>query len=185
MNIDFSGLNQIEVIITFIIGLLLLFAGYKLKKIAFFIIWFLIGYNLMGLFVPTLVSWVPAIDNNLWHILLPIAGGLLLALMGFTIEKVCVGGLAFGIVMMIGARFGTDIQTLAITAVIGIIAAGLAVMLMKPAIIIATALAGSYTITIGILFFAAGIISGTYYIPILIGIAAVGSIVQFLTTKNE
>lgn len=187
MNLDLSQLNQTEVIAMAVAGLLLLFAGYKIKKIAFFIIWFLIGVNLMNLLMPEINKLAPDIvGNDLWQNLLPIAGGLLLALLGFSIEKLCVGGICFALVMIVTAQyFGTEMQTMLIGAVIGVVAAGLAVALMKPAIIIATALAGAYTLTVGVLYFAASIDGATFYFPILIGLTAIGSGVQFATTKGE
>ena len=186
MDIDLSRLQLPELIVMAIVGVLLLFIGYRIKKAAFFIVWFILGYNLMSLFLPNINEWVPAIaENNLWQILLPIAGGLLLALLGFTIEKLCVGGIVFGLVLMITVQyFGTDWQTLAVGGVIGIIAGGLAVTLMKPAVIVATAAAGSYALTMAILTWATGIDATVFYFPILIGLAAVGTVTQFMTTKG-
>lgn len=187
MNLDFSQLNTTEVITMAVAGLLLLFVGYRIKKIAFFIIWFLIGLNIINIMMPEINKWFPDIvGNDLWQNLLPIAGGLLLALLGFSIEKICVGGICFALVMIaITQYFGTEMQTLLIAAVFGVVAAGLAVALMKPAIIVATALAGAYTLTVGILFFATSIDGATFYFPILLGLTAIGSGVQFATTKGE
>ena len=186
MNVDFSLLNETEMIFMAIVGALLLFAGYRIKKIAFFLIWFFIGYTLMGYLMPELVKLVPDIANDeLWKNLLPLAGGLLVALMGFTIEKICVGGITFGVVMMIVAQyFGTEMQTLLIGGVVGVIAAGASVMLMKPAIIIATATAGSYLILPGIFMLAKDLSAEALSFPLLIGIAAVGAIIQFMTTRR-
>lgn len=186
MNVDFSLLNETEMIFMAVVGALLLFAGYRIKKIAFFLIWFFIGYTLMGYLMPELVKLVPDIANNeLWKNLLPLAGGLLVALMGFTIEKICVGGITFGMVMMIVAQyFGTEMQTLLIGGVVGVIAAGASVMLMKPAIIIATATAGSYLILPGIFMLAKDLSTEALYFPLLIGIAAVGALIQFMTTRR-
>ena len=107
-------------------GLLLMFLGYKIKKIAFFIVWFLLGYIATGYLMPIINGAVAEIANNeLWQSLLPIAGGLLLGLMGFMIEKVCLGGICFGLVIMMTAQyFGTEIQTMAIGAIIGTLAGG-------------------------------------------------------------
>lgn len=105
--------------------------------------------------------------------------------MGFSIEKICVGGITFGLVMMITAQyFGAEMQTLAIGAVIGVIAAGASVMLMKPAVIIATSAAGGYAVTLALIAFIPGFNLDSYYWPLIIGLAAVGSIIQFLTTKR-
>ena len=187
MDIDLSRLQTPELIVMAIVGVLLLLFGYRIKKTAFFILWFIIGYNLTSLFMPNLRELVPAIaENDLWQILLPIAGGLLLALLGFSIEKLCVGLAVFALTIMITIQyFGTDIPTIAVGAIIGIILGGLAVNLMKPAIIIATSLVGSYAITMVILTLASGNInSAIFYFPMLIGIAAVGVVTQFSSTKH-
>ena len=185
MNLDFSQLNGAELIIMFIAGLLLLFAGYRIKKIAFFLIWFFVGYTLMGYLVPELIKMVPAINNDLWRNLLPIAGGLLMALMGLTIEKVCVGGITFAITLMVTAQyFGTEMQTLLIGAVVGVVLAGASTMLMKPAVIIATAAVGAYLTLPGIFQWIPNLDAAALYFPLLIGIGAVGSVAQFLTTKR-
>ena len=179
-------LQTYELIIFIALGLAVLLFGYRIKKIAFFIIWFLLGYIIMGFLMPTIENLVPQIaGQTFWQILLPIAGGLLLALLGFSVEKICVAGICFALTMIITTRyFSTDIQTLAIGAIIGVIAAGAAVALMKPAIIIATSAAGAYALTITILFLAKDLPFDTYYWIILIAITVVGSLFQFLTTKH-
>ena len=140
----------------------------------------------MAFLMPTINNLVPQVaDSSLYQILLPIAGGLLLALLGFSIEKLCVGGICFALVMVITVRyFGTDIQVLAIGGIIGIIAAGAAIMLMKPAIIVATAAAGAYALTVATLNLATNLDFGAYYWPMVLGITALGSIFQFVTTKR-
>ena len=167
------------------LGLAVLLFGYRIKKVAFFIVWFILGYNLMGLLMPWINNMVPQIaENELYQILLPIGGGLLLALLGFSIEKLCVGGICFALVMLITVQyFGTDIQTLAIGAVVGIIAAGAAVMLIKPAVIVATALTGAYAMTLAIIALAE-LNAEAYYWPIITGLTVVGVVFQFLTTRR-
>lgn len=175
-----------ELIIYIVIGILLCLLGYRIKKAAFFVIWFLLGYNLIFYLMPAIEGWFPAIvGSEPWHIALPIAGGLFISLIGFSIEKLCVGGICFALTIVIAIRyFGTDPSTLAISAVIGIVAAGLAVILMKPATIVATSLAGSYLLTVAILELLPNLSHETYYFPILAGIAALGSLIQFLSTKR-
>ncbi len=169
-----------------ILGILLLFVGYRVKKVAFFVIWFLLGFNLVQFLMPNLKQMVPEIaSNDLWQMLLPIGGGLLLALMGFSIEKLCVGGACFALVMIITVRyFGSDIQVLAVGGIVGIIAAGAAVMMMKPATIIATAVAGGYAVVTALPALGFNINVDELYWPILLGSAAVGAIIQFMTTKR-
>ena len=186
MDVNFGNISIPEIVVSLIIGLILMFFGYRVKKIAFFLIWFILGYNLMSFLMPTVNSFVPQIaDSNLYQALLPIAGGLLLALMGFSIEKLCVGGICFALTMMITVRyFGTEAQTLAIGGVVGVIAAAAAVTAMKPATIIATAVAGAYAATSVILSFFPDIDAGIFYFPILGALSVVGSIFQFATTKH-
>ena len=181
----FKSLEISELLIMSAVGLAVLFFGYRIKKVAFFIVWFLLGYNLILLLMPTIVHLVPQIaENSLYEWLLPIGGGLLLALLGFSIEKFCVGGICFALTMIIVSRyFGTDMQTLAIGATIGVIAAGAAVALMKPAIIVATSATGAYVLTLTILTLSQLSFS-TFYWPLIIGITVIGSIFQFLTTKR-
>ena len=81
--------------------------------------------------------------------------------------------------------FGTEMQTLAIGGIVGIIAAGAAITLMKPATIIATAAVGSYALTLAIFaFFSDTLDFNTFYWPVLIGITVIGAIFQFSTTKR-
>lgn len=183
-NLDKLGVP--EAVIMLGLGAAVLLFGYRIKKIAFFIIWFLLGFNLMMWLMPTINGVVPEIAaSELYQTLLPIGGGLILALLGFTIEKLCVGGICFALVMVITVQyFGAEMQTLAIGGIVGIIAAGLAVTIMKPATIIATAVAGAYALTLAIMKLNASIDFGTFYWPMILGIAALGSIFQFMTTKR-
>ena len=175
-----------ELILMIAIGLALLFFGYRVKKIAFFLIWFLLGFNLTTFLMPTINNMVPQIAGQpLWQNLIPICGGLLLALMGFSIEKLCVGGICFVLVMVLAINyFGTDIATLAIAGVIGVIAAGAAVTLMKPATILATSLAGAYALTIALLVLFPQISKEIYYFPAIGIFTLIGALFQFSTTKH-
>ena len=185
MNMDLTQFTTTELIVMVAVGIAVLLFGYKIKKAAFFIIWFIIGLNLMHYLMPWLINTVPEIaTNELWQNLLPIAGGLLMALLGFSIEKICLGGIVFALTMVITAQyFGTEMNTLIVGAVVGVILAGAAVMLMKPAIIVATAIAGAYVVTLGILYWTA--VGASSFFPILIGTAAAGSLFQFITTKRD
>ena len=186
MDLNFSNLGTPEMIIMAVVGLALMLFGYRIKKIAFFLIWFILGYNLMGFLMPTINNLVPQIaENSLYQTLLPIGGGLLLALMGFTIEKVCISMLCFALVMVITVRyFGTDMQTLAIGGVVGVIIAGAATALIKPAIILASSVAGAYAITLAILVLFPDINKEVFYFPILGGLSLIGALFQFSNTKK-
>ena len=175
-----------ELIVMLCIGLAVLLFGYRIKKVAFFIIWFLLGYTGVTFLMPEIVKlWPDVASTQLYQTLIPIAGGLLLALLGFSIEKLCVGGISFALVMLVSTQyFDTEMQTLAISAVVGIIVAGAAVMLMKPATIIATSAAGGYAITLAVLALVPDINQEMYYWPMILGLTTVGSLFQFLTTKR-
>ena len=168
------------------LGLALVLFGYRIKKIAFFIIWFLIGYNLMLILMPWIGTFAPEVVNTeLYQILLPIGGGALLALLGFSIEKFCVSAICFALVMLITVQyFGTDVTTLAIGGVVGLVAGALATKLMKPAVIIATSLAGGWTLTLAILTFFPGLSSEIFYFPLIVGITVIGVLFQFKTTEH-
>lgn len=176
-----------QLAIFIILGLTVLLFGYRIKKIAFFIVWFILGFNLVTMLMPTINNLVPQfVGSVLWQNLLPIAGGLLLALLGFTIEKLCLGGVCFVLVMIVVTRyFGTEIQVIAIGAIIGIILAGLAVTLIKPSTIIATSIAGSYALTLVVFALVPQFNMQIFYWPVLIGLAAIGALFQFSTTKHE
>ena len=175
-----------ELIIMLGVGLAVLLFGYRLKKITFFVIWFLLGFLGVTYLMPEILKLSPEIANSdLYQNLIPIGGGLLLALLGFSIEKLCLGGICFALTMLISVQyFGTEMQTLAVSAVVGVIIAGVAVMLMKPATIIATATMGAYAITLAILALVPNLDFGEFYWPLVISIATIGSVFQFLTTKR-
>ncbi|MBR3131934.1 DUF4203 domain-containing protein [Candidatus Saccharibacteria bacterium] len=181
-----GGLELYESLIMFAIGLAVLLLGYRIKKVAFFIIWFLIGYNIMILLMPIINNAVPQIAaNELWQVLLPVGGGILLGLLGFSIEKICLAGICFFLVMLITIQyFGTDIPTLAIGAILGVVAGAAATALMKPAIIIATAIAGAYAMTIAVLSVFPDIPKDIFYFPMIGGFAVIGAVFQFMTTKH-
>lgn len=177
-----------ELIFAIILGLLLLFAGFKIKKITFFILWFIIGHYLMTTYLMSPINnAVPQIAGEaLWQNLLPIAGGLLLALLGFTIEKLCIAGITLGVTMMITTQyFGTEIQTLLIGLVIGVILAGVSTAMIKPASIIVTSACGAYLLTISLLQIVTAIDLHPYYFLILLAFAAVGIATQFSTNRRS
>lgn len=186
MELTTAGLNQAELIALLVVGILLLVFGYRIKKAAFFVAWFVVGFMAMTHLMPIINENIPQIvGNDLWQNLLPIAGGLLLSLLGLTIEKICLAMLIFGLTIMVTIQyFGTDIQIIAIGAIVGVILGALSIKLMKPAIIIATSVAGAYAVTVALPHFVTAIDFNTYYFPILIGTTVFGSIIQFLTTKH-
>ena len=187
MDLDLSHYEQWQMWIVGGVGLALMLIGYKLKKAAFFIIWFLLGYIATGYLMPIINPAVPDIANSsFWQGLLPILGGLLLALMGFMIEKICLGGVVFGLTLLMTAQyFGTEIQAMAIGGIVGAVLAGIAVMMIKPATIIATAVAGGYAVTLAVLALAPEIDKEMWFWPMIIGCGAFGSLVQFMSSRSN
>lgn len=167
-----------------------MFFGYRIKKITFFIIWFIIGYYLMTNYIMGWVnSAVPQIaDNNIYQILLPIAGGVLLAMLGFSIEKVCVAGATLGLTMMVTTQFfGHETTTLIIGLVVGVILAGVATAMMKPACIVVTSVMGAHLLSKTLIYVLKmnGIDINPYYLLMLIPLSIAGALVQFSTNKHS
>ncbi|MDO4526989.1 MAG: hypothetical protein Q4B87_02770 [Candidatus Saccharibacteria bacterium] len=187
IDLDLSHYEQWQMWAVGGAGLALMLVGYKIKRVAFFIIWFLLGYIATGYLMPIINGAVAEIANNqLWQSLLPIVGGLLLALMGFMIEKICLGGICFGLVIMMTAQyFGTEIQTMVVGAIIGVIAGGVATMMMKPATMIATSVAGGYALTLAILALAPDLDRATLFWPMILGFSLFGSLVQFISCRHD
>lgn len=187
VDLDLTHYEQWQMWIVGGVGIALMFLGYRIKKIAFFIAWFLLGYILTGYLMPTINSMAADIANNsFWQNLIPVLGGLLLGLMGFAIEKVCVSGICFGLTLMMAVQyFGSSVQTIAIGAVVGVVLGALAVMMMKPATIIVTSVAGAYALTLAILALIPDLNRGMWFWPMIASGGALGTIVQFLTTRHS
>lgn len=186
MDINIQGFGTPELLIMLALGLAVMLFGYRIKKIAFFIAWFILGYTGVTYFLPQITPLLPEVaSTELYQILIPLCGGLLLALLGFSIEKFCISAIVFALTMLIAIQyFGSDVTTLVIAAVIGVILGGASTMLIKPACILATSGVGGYAVTIALLALITTIDQGVFYWPILIGCVAFGAIFQFSTTKN-
>ena len=181
-----NGFGTAELLIMLGLGVAVLCFGYRIKKAAFFIAWFILGYTGMTYLMPQIMQWLPEVAaTQLYQILIPIAGGLLLALLGFSIEKFCISAIVFALTMLVAVQyFGSDIQTLAIAGVIGVILGGVSTIILKPACIIATAGVGGYAVTLALLRLIPNIDYGTFYWPMIIGFTCVGALIQFMTTKK-
>ncbi len=183
---ELENLSTPEIALVGLVGLVLMFGGYRIKKIAFFLLWFVLGFYITTLALPNFESVLPdSFRPDLVYAIGPILGGLLLAMLGFSIEKLCVSGACFALVMLITAQyFGTGMETMMAGGIIGVVAAGAATMLMKPAAIVATSLAGAYTLTMVLIALVPGFDANAMFFPSLIGFTVIGSTVQFLTTKG-
>lgn len=175
-----------ELIFTIVIGLLVLLFGFRLKRIAFFVIWFLIGYVLMNEYIMGFInSNAPEIaSNDIYQFLLPVGGGVIMAMLGFTIEKLCISLITFAMVMLVTVNyFGTDMLVLAIGAVAGVILGAFAVRMIKPATILVTSGIGAYALNL-VIFSSFALDKTLFYFPIFIGIMLIGTFFQFGTCKR-
>ena len=171
-------------IIAIIIGLILAFAGYRIKRIAMAIIWFIIGYSLVKMFLPNLV------EDPFWQTILQIAAGALLSMVGLSIEKLAVSLTAGAVVtMLVIQHFGpiTNWTLVAIAIACGTIAGVIAVWIMKPAVILFKAIEGASLISLNLMtFIPADVITNIPYLHIIILtiLATAGTIFQWNNTKN-
>lgn len=135
-------------LIAILIGVVLAFGGYRLKRIAMSIIWFVIGYSLVKNFAPNLIA------DPFWQMVLQIAAGAILSLVGLSIEKLAVS-LTAGIVVgwFVIQHFGpvTSWVLPAIAIAAGAVAGMIAVWMMKPAVIIFTAIEGANLIATNVI----------------------------------
>ena len=139
MEFDLAQFAQYEAIIAIAIGVFLAFFGYRINKVAFIVIWFIIGYYLASLLVPHL-----DIDQT-WKTLIPICAGIVLGVFGFSLEKFCIFAVAtFTVATTIIDSFQlTELLPIALAIGAGVIVGCVAVRLIKPVGIITTALSGS------------------------------------------
>lgn len=181
-----NGLGTVQLLILTGLSVALLLFGYRIKKIAFFIAWFILGYTGVSYIMPQIMQWLPEVaSTQLYQILIPIAGGLLLALLGFSIEKFCVSMIIFALTMLVAVQyFGSDVQTLAIAGVVGAVLGGASSLIIKPACIIATSGVGGYALTLALLALFVDIDRSLFYWPMIIGFSCVGSLFQLMTTRK-
>lgn len=173
-------------IITIILGLLVCFFGYKIKKLAFFILGFIVGYGL-GQQVPE--AWYAS--NAIIHTILPFLTGILISLIAITAERICisliVGIFVFFLAIQIQSS-GYTTQSIIIAAIAAAVAGAIAGALIKPASIIATAIIGAYyvgsnIISIGIPFITTANATSIFYI-VTCALAVLGMLYQFKKNKG-
>ena len=162
-------------IIALIVGFFLLFFGYRVKKIAITIIWFIIGFWLVSLFIDKITA------DQTWQLILECVGGLVLGIFGMTIEKFAVFvtiGVAFGWSMI--ENFGpiTDWTLPAIAVAVGTVAGVIGVWLIKPMIILATSVQGATLIATNALILL-NTSKPEWYPVLFIALAAIGAIFQW------
>ena len=174
-------MSTIEAIIGIAIAVALVFWGYRLKKIAFTVLWFIAGYLLTKQFLPYLTG-----DANLLKVI-PIGGGLVMSLIGLSVERLCIfvsAGISAYLVAIESLGGATSWANVGIAVAIAVVVGCIAVALMKPAIIAFTSLIGAHVISLALLSLF-NIAHNPWYLIFLIVITAIGCAHQFVTTKNE
>lgn len=166
-------------IIAIIIGVFLCLFGYRIKKVAFIIIWFLIGYLLASYAIAQIEI------DQLWRQLIPIVAGTLLGVLGFSIEKLCIFAVAtFGVSTTIIDTFQLSeplpiILAIAVGVVVGIIAT----RFIKPLGIITTSLSGAKLIAkYTVIQFS--LAHNPYFFIIICVAFAIGTIYQFNNCRH-
>ena len=139
LNLNLTTFAGYEALIAIALGVFLCLFGYKLKRVAFVIIWFAIGYYLMSLIAPKMTS------DPTWQQSLPIAAGVVLGVLGFSLEKLCIFAVAAYAVSttIIDTFLITDPLYIALAIAAGVIVGIIAVKLIKPVGIITTAFSGA------------------------------------------
>ncbi|MBP5633747.1 hypothetical protein J6X13_02310 [Candidatus Saccharibacteria bacterium] len=181
MNFDLSFLSGYEAIIAIAIGVFLALFGYKLKRVAFVIIWFVIGYYLATLVVPNITS------DPTWQKLIPICTGVVLSVFGFSVEKLCIFAVAaFSVATtLIDAFQMTEPIWITLAIAAGVIVGMIAVSFIKPLGIITTALSGGKLIAkYSIIQFPNLLSHYPSFFIILAVSAAIGMIFQFKSCKH-
>lgn len=179
INLDFSSLAGYETLIAIAIGIFLCLFGYKLKRVAYVIIWFAIGYYLMTLVAPRFTS-----DHN-WLTILPILSGIILGVFGFSLEKICIFAVAtYAVSTTLIDAFQVDNPLFIGLAIAGGVLIGIAaVKFIKPFGIITTAFSGAKLIAKYSLM-ALPLTHYPYFLIILLAAAVIGILYQFKSCKH-
>lgn len=184
MNIDLSFLSGYEALIAIALGIFLCLFGYKLKRVAFVIIWFAIGYFLTKYLAPNFTN-----DPN-WLQILPILGGIVLGVFGFSLEKICIFAVAtYAVSTTLIDAFNVDDPLFIGLAIAGGVLVGIAaVKFIKPFGIITTALSGAKLVAKYSIIELATVNHPIPHNPnffiILIAAAVIGMLYQFKTCKH-
>ncbi len=131
--------------VSIILGILIGFFGYRVKKIAFTIIWFIFGFTLTA----KAIDWFGVnAGNTFTTFILPAIGGIFFALIGFRIENLVIAlTVALAVFTMLSQIIGlSNPLSWIICIIVAVIAACIAVRCVKPAIIIVTGIYGAHLI---------------------------------------
>jgi hypothetical protein len=174
-----ENLSQYETLIAIAIGVFLCLFGYRIKRAAFVIILFLLGYWLTG---QALHAVAPDFEYSQ---LVSIGVGVVCSALGFRIEKLCIFAVAaYAVSTTIIETFQfTEILPIALAIGAGVIVGCIAVSFIKPFGIITTAVSGAKLIAkYGILQFS--LEHNPYFIVILCVAGAIGILFQFKNCRH-
>ncbi len=175
-----EALGEYEAVIAILIGIFLCLFGYRVKKVAFIVIWFVIGFYLMSFLAPKIT------DNQTWQLILEAGAGLLLGVLGFTIEKFCIFAVAtFSVSTAIIDSFQmTEFWPIALAIVVGIVVGCIATALIKPLGIITTSLSGARLIAKYVVAGIPAIDHNPWFFIILFACFGIGLLFQFKTCRH-
>ena len=184
--------NLIISIISIVLGAVVCFYGYGLKKFAFALLWFIVGFKLSTgiLGIPEVASLFDGIDPMLIQFI-PLAVGLLCSLIGTAIERAAIATLSFGLTMYLAITLMQtgiipyNLMYFGLAIIIGAAVACVSVRFIKPAIIIFSAIIGAQEIATALLL----LIPALNTIPaasmvLMIVLAILGSAFQFKHSKE-
>ena len=120
-------LTVIEVALMFLIGLILIFDGYKVEKVIITILWFLLGFN-----IATKVLGLLDFSTGVIPFIIEVIVGLCFAAVGFKLEQLAFFvAVAYGVFFLVPSYFVINnkliflIVRLVIAIAVGLLAVGL------------------------------------------------------------
>lgn len=173
-----STLETLVLITEVILGIILLFGGYKFRKYVMWIAWFCVGYMLVKVVGPNIIHDVKML------FLAEVLGGLILAVFSFdlTVISEYLLGLFAGFTLVTSFT-GLTVLGVILGIVVGIIFAILAVRYSKYIIILATAYLGAHLIAPALPVVFTKLTLSVNVLTIILFV--IGALVQFFTTREN
>ena len=177
-------MDYASIIIGIVISIVLCFFGYRLKRIAFAIVWFVIGLDLGNFLLPHVTPYMQGIDPFFINIL-PFLVGLLMSLIGISVERVCIFLIGIGLTLITYFNFvdsgALELSwlTFGIAIIVGCIVGTVAISIM-----LLTSYAGGTQLASSIISLITTISNPTTSLIITIIMVVVGAFYQFRSTKH-
>ena len=169
-----------QTIIAIILGIILLFFGYKAKRIAIAIIGFVVGWGIAANFAPNLVA------DPFWQFIIKLAAGAILGVCAISLERLAVFaivGFAFWSAAYEAIAIPDPMAHIGISVAIGVVAGVISVWLLKPMFIIASSVKGAQMISTMALT-AFNIPTQPWALVLLVVLAALGIVFQWKDCKH-